>query len=190
MELRDNTHTISDITLLCADDEEGILFLLKDILGDMVARMHTATTCEEALSIAKNEPVDIAIIDFRMPQMGGLRLLEELKKERPAMLVSMLSAYGDKTLIQSAIRLGLYDFIDKPFDEALLRHSVQRYIDRVKSDRYLDLILQELLLSSNMGDADRFFQLGTDERQKVLRALLGTIRLKRLRSQNGGGENE
>lgn len=173
---------VSNIRLLIADDEEGILELVSEGIGDLVSHVYRASTCEDALALAQAHRIDVAIIDVRMPIMGGLRLLEELKKQSPTMLVAMLSAYGDKELIQTALRLGLYDFIDKPFDLNLLRHSMTRYIDRVKSDRYLSLILEELLESSEFSDPARFAGLTEHEREKVLKALLGTVRLRRLRS--------
>lgn len=177
-----NTDDVSDITLLLVDDEQIYLDSLQDSLGDLVARTYTAIDGEAALCIAHNQKVDIAIIDVRLPNMSGLELLEELKALHRNTVVVMLSGYGDKDLIQNGLRLGLYDFIDKPFDQNLIRAALMRYIEKVKTDRYLNLILQELLISSQLADPETFNSMPENERHRSLEALLGLVRLKKLKS--------
>ncbi|MCL4425684.1 MAG: response regulator, partial [Firmicutes bacterium] len=82
----------------------------------------TASRARQALRLVRQVPIDLALLDIRMPEIDGLELLEALRKEDPWLTAIMMTAYGSIEVAVAAMKLGAYDFITKPFEkESLLR---------------------------------------------------------------------
>jgi DNA-binding NtrC family response regulator len=111
----------SKFTLLLVDDDHKILSSLKRVFFEDDYLIHAADSGEEALSIINNEKIDAALIDYKMPGMDGLTLLGNLKKERPEIIVIMLTGHGGIREAVEAINLGADDFLEKPFTSEGLR---------------------------------------------------------------------
>jgi len=105
------------ITIMIVDDEENIRISLKRLMEDEGHTVITAADGEEAIQFVKAYDIDLVFLDFKMPQMGGLEVLEQIKKLKPNLSVAMISAFGSSELLLQARDLGAYDFIDKPFSE-------------------------------------------------------------------------
>ncbi|MDD2980331.1 MAG: response regulator transcription factor [Hespellia sp.] len=111
--------------ILIADDESEIRELFKLYLEKDGYQVLEAANGLEALSILKNEPVDLAVLDIMMPEMNGLRVLRKLRESSniPVIILSSKSADSDKIL---GLDLGADDYLTKPFNplEAVARiHS-------------------------------------------------------------------
>jgi two-component system response regulator YesN len=79
------------------------------------AAMRVAETAEEGLQAIKEERFDIIISDFRLPGMNGLEFLKLANITHPDSVNILITAYRDEYLFSEAIRLGVTEFIDKPF---------------------------------------------------------------------------
>src|SRR2546428_13814217 len=79
--------------ILVVDDERSILVLLKEALGQWGYQVTTAASAAEALGILKSELFDALITDIRMPDMSGLELLREVKKQDESIEVVMMTGY-------------------------------------------------------------------------------------------------
>ena len=104
-----NTH------ILVLDDETDILEEIKEFLQIRKHPVHLATRPSEAFSILKSHTIDIAILDIRLPEMGGLEVLRRVRKNYPNIQPIMISGHGDMDAVIQALRLGAVDFFRKPF---------------------------------------------------------------------------
>ena len=125
--------------ILVADDEQGILDYLKDVLEDMhMEDVSFAHDGKEAEHILEHEICDILITDLKMPQIQGDELLSIALDKNPHTIVIILSGYGK---IHDCIRLlkqGAYDYIQKPFQLSRLKNSILNAVD--KYDSYQGMI--------------------------------------------------
>ena len=116
--------------ILIVDDEEDLVQLLKRMLeSELDCEAHTALSGVEALAILEKNPIDVALIDMRMPGMNGLELLERLREEHPWLTVIMMTAYGCIELAVNAIKAGAYDFISKPFEDEVVTLSIAKALE-------------------------------------------------------------
>jgi DNA-binding NtrC family response regulator len=112
---------MSDISVVCIDDERSILDSIRDYFAsDYRCVVHDDPVA--ALEYLRLNPVDILIADYRMPGLSGLDLLKEAKKLRAYETGLLLTAYADKELLKDALNNGLVDrALEKPLDLKVLR---------------------------------------------------------------------
>jgi len=101
--------------ILIVDDEESILESLSDILLDEGYRVVTAASAEEGLKALTEENPDLLILDVWLPDTDGLEVLKKLRKEAPELPVIVISGHGTVEMAVQAIKLGAFDFLEKPF---------------------------------------------------------------------------
>ena len=117
--------------ILIVDDEADMLQGLQRILNrefdDLV--IHTETRAEQALEMVSRNPVDLALVDIRMPDMNGLDLLQEMRRVDELLTVIMMTGYGSIETAVQAIKSGAYDFITKPFDKDGLFRALRKGLE-------------------------------------------------------------
>jgi len=101
-------------SILIVDDEEAILSSLSSILQDEGYEVAVAKSGVEALRAYTTDPPDLMILDIWMPEMDGLETLKRLKELMPHAQVMMMSGHGSIETAVKAIKLGAYDYIEKP----------------------------------------------------------------------------
>jgi two-component system sensor histidine kinase/response regulator len=110
-------------TLLICDDEDGPRESLRVIFkGEF--EILSARSGPEAISLAQQNRVDVAISDIRMAGMSGIEVLERLKFVDPGVEVVMMTAYETTDTLRQALRLHACDYINKPFDVATVRTAI------------------------------------------------------------------
>ncbi len=117
-------------SILVVDDEAPIRGLLARALGDSCGEVFVASSGEEALRVFEERHPGVVISDIRMPGMGGLDLLRELRRRDPDAEVILITGFGEMGDAVEAIRHGASDFIAKPFDLALVEHAVAKSLER------------------------------------------------------------
>ena len=100
---------------LLVDDDEFIRDSLKIAFATKGCAMRVAESAEEGLQAIKEEHFDIIISDFRLPGMNGLDFLKLATLTHPQAVNILITAYRDEYLFSEALRLGVTEFIDKPF---------------------------------------------------------------------------
>jgi len=119
------------IRLIIVDDHplsrEGIKALLSDV--DFKAIVHVAGNGREALERFKIHPFDIALIDINMPEMSGIELTREIKKNYPATRVLALSMYDDHMFISQMIEAGASGYILKNVNLEDLLEAIQSVVN-------------------------------------------------------------
>jgi DNA-binding NtrC family response regulator len=116
-------------SILVVDDQEEICDLLQDFLSQEGYQVFTATNGSEALSLGKENELDLALLDIKMPGMDGMEVFRKLKKVRRDMDVIILTGYGTLGTAKEAMRLGAYDYLTKPFDLSLVKNVIQEALE-------------------------------------------------------------
>jgi two-component system, sensor histidine kinase and response regulator len=137
-------------TLLVVDDEEGPRFSIRIVFKDEY-NVLLASSAQAALELARNNDIDVAVLDIMMSGMNGVELLRHLKKHDPTIEVIMLTAYETLDTAREALRLGACDYLNKPFDIPAIRKSVadavqkrQETLELNDSSRKLELLQQQI----------------------------------------------
>ncbi len=116
--------------ILVVDDEPNILKVIEGILTDEGYAVRTAHTGEEALAEVQRSSPDLVILDIWLPGMDGLQALDMLKGMIPETPVIMISGHGSVETAVRALKMGAYDFIEKPptIERTLLavRHALEQ----------------------------------------------------------------
>jgi two-component system, NtrC family, nitrogen regulation response regulator NtrX len=117
--------------ILVVDDEQDINDLIKDILEDEGYIVHSAANSSEVFKQIKLQLPDIIILDIWLQgsELDGLGILEILTKDLPNLPIIMISGHGNIETAVSAIKIGAYDYIEKPFSEEKLTVMVQRAME-------------------------------------------------------------
>src|SRR6266481_3694260 len=116
--------------ILVVDDERSILVLLKEALSQWGYHVATAASATEALGVLKSELFDALITDIRMPDMSGLDLLREIRKQDESIEVVMMTGYPTIASAVQALKEGAYDYLSKPLILDELRHLMTRMTER------------------------------------------------------------
>ena len=101
--------------ILIVDDEPNVHYSFRRILPQD-CEVISALDGEEAIRKVRNENPDLVIMDIRMPRMGGLRALTEIRETDPRLPVIIMTAYGSMQTAIEAMKSGAYEYVLKPFD--------------------------------------------------------------------------
>ena len=112
-------------TILVVDDEESILDSLSSILEDEGHRVITASSGESGVAKCAETSPDVVLLDVWMPGMDGIETLKSLRKNNKDICVIMISGHSNIDTAVHAIKLGAYDFLEKPLslDKVLILTS-------------------------------------------------------------------
>ncbi len=130
-------------TLLIVDDEPGPRESLRIVFKD---RYHCAVaTCgREGIEYAKKHPVDVAILDIKMPDISGVDVLRTLKEMDPNIECVMLTGYETLETARAAVRYGAADYLNKPFDVFHVRELMEKCLTRRQRKLAAEQTLQTL----------------------------------------------
>ncbi len=120
-----------------------------ELLADYILRPHgyiplAATNGHEGLRMALSEKPDLIILDLRMPGMTGLEVLEALRAERCNISAILITAYGSEDVVIRALRLGVRDYIVRPFEVDEVLAAVDRTLRESRLEREREELLYEL----------------------------------------------
>ena len=100
--------------ILIIDDEPGIRQTLSSILEDEKYKVFSSENALAGIEILKREIIDLVFLDVLLPKMGGIEALEKIKKEWPLTEVTMISGHANIDMAVKAVKLGAFDFLEKP----------------------------------------------------------------------------
>jgi response regulator RpfG family c-di-GMP phosphodiesterase len=118
--------------ILVVDDEEVIRDILADFLAMEGFEVRTAPDGAAALVELGNGHYDLVLSDLKMPNMGGIELLEAIAKTTPQIVTIIMTGFGTVETAIDAMKRGAYDYIMKPFKMEEVVHTVRRGLDRRK----------------------------------------------------------
>ncbi len=114
--------------ILVVDDEKGVCHSFKKILGRQGFDVVTANDGLEGIDKAEKEQPDLIVMDVSMPRMDGLETLQRLKSLHPDITVIMMTAHSTSDRAITAMKLGAYDYLTKPFDNAQMIQLIEKAI--------------------------------------------------------------
>jgi signal transduction histidine kinase/DNA-binding response OmpR family regulator len=123
-------------TILIVDDQVDIQWHIKNLL-EKEYQILTANNGKEALTILQNEKVDLAIVDIMMPIMDGYELLKIIRSQNFDFPIIFLTALSDLSKQSSALRMGVDDYLTKPFQELELKSRIRNLITRYETRNIL-----------------------------------------------------
>ncbi len=112
--------------ILIVDDDAAMRRALTEVLGRGGFTVEQAPSGQHGIERLSGEPFDLVVSDLRMPGLGGLNLLREVRRRHPALPVILITAFGTIEDAVSAMKLGAYDFLTKPFSPQDLLRLVRR----------------------------------------------------------------
>ncbi len=111
--------------VLLVDDETEFLETLVKRLTKRKLDVIGATSGKEAIAILNKTPVDVIVLDVKMPDMDGIETLKAIKKLRPAVEVIMLTGHANVEVAIQGMELGAFDYLMKPMDIDELLYKLQ-----------------------------------------------------------------
>ncbi len=105
---------MSGIRIMLVDDEPDFLATLKKRLHHRKFFVITASCGEECLSLLEQEPVDVVVLDVKMPGMDGIEILSEITRRAPHVAVVLLTGHADVSTAVGGIEGGAFDYLMKP----------------------------------------------------------------------------
>ncbi|NQS97682.1 MAG: response regulator [candidate division Zixibacteria bacterium] len=113
--------------ILVVDDEEDIRSLLESFFNGFGYRTLSAADLNQTVFILNREMPDIVFLDIVLPGVNGIEILKLLQKLDDNIIVVMMSGYATEAKAKSALQLGAFDYLSKPFDMS----HVKRMLDKI-----------------------------------------------------------
>ena len=104
------------VRVLVVDDEHLIRWSLEQNLKKQGYDVLTAGSGEDALRLVREEQPDLVLLDIQLPGISGMEVLEKIKEFDDEIIVIMVTAHGGLETAVNAMRVGAYDYINKPFN--------------------------------------------------------------------------
>jgi len=101
--------------ILVVDDEDEILNILDSCFTELGYKVYTAFNLEEMIKVLNIELPDIVFLDIVLPRIDGVDILKLLKKLKKDIVIVMMSGYVTEEKAKQALKLGAFDYINKPF---------------------------------------------------------------------------
>jgi signal transduction histidine kinase len=153
---------MKDFNVLLVDDEKDFIVSLAQRLSLRQLHVRTAFSGYEALEVLAREPIDVVVLDVRMPGMNGIETLREIRKRHPGVEVIMLTGHADLEASLDGMHLGFFDYLTKPIDinhlVTKLQHAYEKktsLTDPVPPSTFKEKMKEHLVA------ADRLASLGT-----------------------------
>jgi len=133
-------------TIIIVDDEKMVLQSLSSFLMlETEYHVQTFTSAQQALDYLRNNPFDLVISDYLMPEMDGISFLGKVREIRPEVPRIILTGYADKENAIKAINdVGLFQYIEKPWDNEDLRIIIRNGLEKMRLLRSLEQKIDEI----------------------------------------------
>jgi len=116
---------VNEFRVMLVDDEKDFLETLCKRLTKRKLDVTSATGGREAITKIQSMPIDVVVLDVRMPDMDGIETLKRIKKIKPSVEVIMLTAHADLEVAMEGMELGAFDYLMKPIEIDELLYKLQ-----------------------------------------------------------------
>jgi two-component system, NtrC family, response regulator PilR len=163
--------------LLIVDDELGMRQFLTHLFQRDGHSVRVADSGREAMSLLHKEPADLIISDVRMPDMDGIKLLQAARELLPDVEVVMMTAFANVDTAREAFLLGAYDFVQKPFDNELLKEVVSRALQKISLVKEKEALREEnkVLIQGQRKRSQLGKIIGRSQRMQALYQMVETV---------------
>lgn len=119
-------------TILVVDDDVGIVGMMETFLSDLGYSPHILMSAEAGLEYLQSSPVDLIIADLRLPGMDGLSFVRAVKEKNFPAEILVITGFGTVQDAVEAIKIGAFDFIEKPLNLDRLEITIQNALQKGK----------------------------------------------------------
>lgn len=126
--------------ILLVDDEPKMHSLLRICLAPLGYEITSAHNGADALRLLKSEPHSVTTLDLMMPGLSGIDVLSDIRRNHISTEVIVITAHGSLQTAIEALRLGAYDYVQKPFHPETIRAAVRGALDKQLSNKKLTAI--------------------------------------------------
>ena len=140
------------MNLLLVDDNSSIVESLFQVLTEEGYQVVTASDGLEALEALQQQNFDLVLTDLNMPRMGGMDLVGEIRKMRNPPPVIIITAYATMETAINSVKLGVYDYLLKPFNMDHVLHAVSRALEKRRLEQE-NMQLKEMVVLYNASEA-------------------------------------
>jgi CheY-like chemotaxis protein len=141
--MKSETETVA-VRVVVADDDEIFQEILAEAVEETGASAELASDGLAALEKLSAGDFDILISDLNMPRMDGLTLLRQVRTLYPHILSILITGFGSLESAIQALRLGAYDYIQKPFMVEQVSVTVRNAVDRVRTYKEKATLIREI----------------------------------------------
>ncbi len=117
------------VKVLVIDDEDIVLKSVNKILSEENYEVDVSSSGRQGIERAIERSYDMVLTDIRMPDVGGMRVLRDIKRAKPSLPVIMITGYGSVQSAVQAMQLGAADYLEKPFTPDQLLKAVASALD-------------------------------------------------------------
>lgn len=153
--------------VLIVDDDEKILIFLSHQLKKHGYSVITTTDADKTIEIIEKNPVKLVILDLAMPLVDGITVLKNIVNKWPSLPVIMLSGYGTISKAVEAIKLGAYDFLEKPVETQRIILTIENALLKSRLERERSLLVEDAL--------ERYKMVGISKPMKEIFQLIDKI---------------
>ena len=121
---------LQGMNVLLVEDDQWIRDSLRRFFANENCALMAVETGEDGLEIIKDNACDIIIADYRLPGMDGLAFLKKAQDINAQVKKILLTAYMTEPVISEAFRLGVHEFIEKPFSTEDLEEALARILEK------------------------------------------------------------
>jgi len=132
------------INILVAEDKESFREYIKEVLKTGGFNVFDTENGKEVMGLFESKDIDLVLLDLRLPGKDGIAISREIKKIDSTVPIIIITAYGTVDNAVAAMKLGVYDFIEKPVDPDRLLHLVNR------ASREQQLLRENIILKEEL----------------------------------------
>jgi len=121
--------------VLVVDDEQVVCNSCRKILKQEGHNVQVALNGREALKKVEEDKYDVVIADWKMPEIDGMEVLRIVKKNHPDIVLIMITGYPSVSSAVKAMRLGVSNYVSKPFSPEILNEALDKALEERKSQR-------------------------------------------------------
>ena len=150
--------------ILVLDDDPAVTLSCQRILGAEGYNITTVGRGEDALKRIGSEEFDILISDVRLPDLSGIQVLRESRKIQPGMDVAIITGYPTLEDAKESVRLGAFEFIEKPFTPEFMLNVARRIFDErgwILRQAFIDEFRNEIVKLRDQENPVIFYKEGT-----------------------------
>ncbi len=121
---------LKDLKILLIDDDEWIRDSLSLFFEAEGCHLLALETAEKGMEALKRESYEIIIADYRLPGMDGLEFFKQIQETNQDTMKILITAYRNEEVVSKGTRIGIQDFIEKPFTSEEIETSLSRWIKK------------------------------------------------------------
>jgi DNA-binding NtrC family response regulator len=130
--------------ILIVEDEKLIRMTLRELLDEEGYRVLEAEDGASGLRRLRQEEVDLVLLDYRLPDVDGIEVLRQIRSLSPETAVILITAHSSVGSVVEAIKLGAYDYLDKPIDQDHLLSTIVKALETTRLRREVKRLRGEL----------------------------------------------